>query len=261
MSSSPLRSRLLTLAAVAAVSLTAAACGGNGAISAPGPRVGQRADAPLAPAVTNAPLVDTTGRRFSLGEFSGKIVVLSDVMTLCQETCPLDTANVVAAARAAQKSGLGDKIEFVSLTIDPTRDTLTQLRAYRRLYAPAPADWVVATGGTQAVAALWKSLGVYIEKVPDSGPNPPRNWRTGQPLTYDLTHSDEVFFLDHQDHERFILEGAPHVAKGAPIPATIEKFMDASGRHNITHPSRQAWTEPQELQVLSWLTQHRLSAA
>jgi hypothetical protein len=30
--------------------------------------------------------------------------------------------------------------------------------------------------------------------------------------------------------------------------------MDAEGRQNLTDPVPEAWTEPQALQVLSWLT-------
>jgi protein SCO1/2 len=104
---------------------------------------------------------------------------------------------------------------------------------------------------------LWKQLGVYIERVPDTPPAP-RNWRTGQPLTYDLTHSDEVFFLDRQGHERFLFDGAPHVAPGAPVPAALSKFLDAQGHKNLTQPDSLAWTLPQELDVLSWLTDREI---
>jgi hypothetical protein len=35
--------------------------------------------------------------------------------------------------------------------------------------------------------------------------------------------------------------------------------MDAAGRRNVTHPDRLAWTLPQELDVLSWLLNKRIS--
>jgi protein SCO1/2 len=205
--------------------------------------------------VRDTTLVTSTGRRLDLAQLAGKVVVISDMMTLCQETCPLDTANVVAAARDAQRAGLDGKIVFLSVTIDPARDTLARLTAYRRLYAPAPADWLTATGAPASLTGFWKQLGVDIQTVPDTPPSP-KDWLTGKPLTYDLTHSDEVFFLDRHGHERFLLEGAPHVAPGAPLPATLRRFMDASGRANLTHPDSQAWTLPQELEVLAWLTRH-----
>jgi len=200
----------------------------------------------------NTTLVSSTGARFDLQQLAGKVVVISDMMTLCQETCPLDTANVVAAARAVQHAGLSSHVAFLSITIDPGRDTVARLAAYRKLYGATPADWQVATGAPAALAAFWKTLGVYIQKVPDTPPAP-RDWLTGKPLTYDLTHSDEVFFLDGHGHERFLLEGAPHLGAGAPLPATLRNFLDATGRANLTHPDANDWTLPQELQVLSWL--------
>jgi len=250
------------LAGVVAVlaATTLAGCGSARAdVPAPGPMVGTRLAASLPASVLHVPLVSTAGRTVRLADFTGKVVVVSDVMTLCQETCPLDTANVVAAARDVEKAGLGDKVEFVSITVDPGRDTPARLAAYRQLYAPAPADWLTLTGDPATLAALWHVLGVYIQKVPDTPPAP-TDWLTGQPLTYDITHSDELFFLGPQQKEQFLLDGAPQIAAGAPIPETIRKFMDAQGRANVAHPDPEAWTLPQELQVISWLIDHRISS-
>ena len=250
-----------SLFSCAAAVLVVAGCAGHAGsgVDAPGASVGQRVDAVLPAAVSAPVLIGSTGRRFDLASLAGKVVVVSDMMTLCQETCPLDTANVVAAARAAARAGLGDRVEFLSITIDPRRDTPQRLAAYRALYAPAPDDWIVATATGGQLTALWKALGVYIERVPDEPPAP-RDWLTGESLTYDLTHSDEVFFIDEHGRERFVLDGAPHVAPGAPLPATLKKFLDDSGRKNLTQPDAQAWTLPQELQVLSWLIGRRIPA-
>jgi cytochrome oxidase Cu insertion factor (SCO1/SenC/PrrC family) len=251
--------RALATAAVVAAAL--AGCGGgSGAPPEPGASIGQPADATLPAAVMAAPLVSSTGARFDVASLAGKVVVISDIMTLCQETCPLDTADVVAAAQAVQHAGLASKVAFLSITIDPQRDTVARLAAYRRLYGPAPGDWQVVTGAPATLAAFWQRLGVYIQRVPDTAPAP-RDWLTGRPLTYDLTHSDEVFFLDPHGHERFLLEGAPHLAAGAPLPATLRHFLDATGRANLIHPDAAAWTLPQELQVLSWLVGRRITAA
>jgi protein SCO1/2 len=253
---------IVALMAFFAVLLTG--CSGPGgagaAPGAPGPSVGQQLKTALPAPVRRLPLTTSTGERVDLAQYTGTVVVISDMMTLCQETCPLDTANIVAAARAVQRAGLADRVTFLSITIDPTRDTVSRLAAFRRLYRPAPSDWQLATGTPATLTALWRALGVFIKKVPDTAPAP-KDWLTGKPLSYDLTHSDEVFFIDGHGRERFLLEGAPHVAPGAPIPAKLRHFLDAKGRANVTHPDPQAWTLPQELQVLSWLTGLRVSGA
>jgi protein SCO1 len=253
------RTRTIRAALAGTVAMVAlAGCGGGPAGEpAPGPMVGTRLDAALPASVLQVPLVTSTGRTVRLSDFAGKVLVISDVMTLCQETCPLDTANVVAAARQVEAAGLGDKVEFLSITVDPERDTPVRLAAYRRLYGHAPPDWVTLTGDPASLALFWHVLGVYIQRVPDTPPGP-KDWLTGKPLTYDITHSDELFFVGAQQRERFLLDGAPHVAAGAPIPKSIRAFMDAQGRANIAHPDPQAWTLPQELQVISWLTDHHI---
>lgn len=121
------------------------------------------------------------------------------------------------------------------------------------MYGQAPGDWLTLTGARAILTLFWDVLGVYIQKVPDTPPAP-KDWLTGKPLTYDITHSDELFFLVPQQKERFILDGAPHVAPDAPIPPAIRTFLDAHGRNNIAHPDPEAWTLAQELQVISWLT-------
>ena len=257
------RRGLPVLAGLLVMAGALAGCGGSAkaqSVPAPGPNVGQRIQATLPTSLMHAPLVSSSGRTVHLADFAGKVVVISDVMTLCQSTCPLDTANLVAAARAVEKAGLGGKVEFVSITIDPARDTTARLAAYRKLYTPAPKDWLTLTGDPATLARLWQVLGVYIQKVPDTPPLP-TDWLTGKPLTYDLTHSDELFFLGPQGGERFMLEGPPQVAKGAPVPATILHFMNKQGHDNLAHPDPQEWTLSQELQVISWLTDHRIPAS
>lgn len=248
---------LTTLVVGLLVGLSGCASSNTGP-KAPGADVGQQVNAPLAAAVTDAPLLESNGKQITLASLSGKIIVLSDMMTLCQESCPLDTANVVAAARDVDRAGLTSKVVFMSVSIDPARDDLRHLAAYSKAYAPAPSNWVVAGGSSVALSHLWTTLGVYIQQTKDQPPLP-KDWVTGRPLTYDLTHSDEVFFIDGQGHERFVLEGTPHVAADAPIPSVIKKFLDAEGRKNISDPDPMAWTLPQELQVLSWLTGHTIT--
>jgi protein SCO1/2 len=214
-------------------------------------------DIALPPNIVNLPLLDPSGRAEPLSAFKGKVIVVSDVMTLCQETCPLDTANLVQAARAVEKAGLGDQVEFLSVTIDPQRDTPAQLAAYRQLFAPPPADWATLTGAPDNLAALWKNFGVWSQKVPESNP-PAKNWRTGETLTYDLDHSDDVFFIDQNLHEQTLLDGPAHVVQGTQLPSALQSYLSDTGHQNLEHPSADAWTTQQVLQIVSGLVHHSI---
>ncbi|GAA2017329.1 hypothetical protein GCM10009740_00960 [Terrabacter terrae] len=124
-----------------------------------------------------------------------------------------------------------------------------QLAAYKKLFTPPPANWKTLTGSPTVINQLWPYLGVWRQKVPGGAGAAPKNWRTGQPLTYDISHSDEVFFIDAHSHERFLLEGPPAAPKGS-IPATIYRFMSDTGHKNATSPPTTAWTEAQAKRVL-----------
>lgn len=208
--------------------------------------------APLNARITAAPLTDELGQAVKLSSFRGKILVISDMMTLCQETCPLDTAAIVAAARATERAGLGEKVQFISLTVDPGRDTSARLAAYRKLFPKPPKDWALITGDSTAVHSVLRALGVYSKATAEDKPAGV-DWMTGKKLTYDVEHSDEVFFADAKQQERFLLEGPPHIVAGNPIPPKIKTFMNADGLKNLNHPEATDWTVNQALGVVSWL--------
>ena len=249
------RLRALVLAALAVVLLA-----GCGSVPRPAAGIGTylKGPKPLPSAIAGLHLVDSSGHARSLAQLRGKVVVVQDTMTLCQETCPMDTAALVKTAREVDAAGLTSKVEFVTVTVDPHRDTPAQLAAYRELYAGTKQDlpnWVLLTGKPKVVDTLWKFLGVYRKRVPQDDP-PPKNWRTGKTLTYDIEHSDEAFFFDTRLRERFILEGMPTAGKGS-IPARIRKFLSKEGRDNL-HKAGD-WTTGQALDVIGWLADKRIS--
>lgn len=217
-------------------------------------RIGTPLNSAVPQSIRDLSFTSSSGARVRLADLTGRVVVLSDVMTLCQETCPIDTATVVQTARAEAHPTSGRSPVFVSLTVDPARDTTTQLRAYRNLFSNPPTDWQAWTGSAKNVNALWDYFGVWRQRVAD-GPGPaPHNWRTGAALTYDVQHSDEVFFLDAAGHERFVLEGAPYARAGS-VPKALLAFMDADGKKNLAAPAPTAWTEAQAEAVLRSLRQ------
>lgn len=247
---------------VALVALLAAVVGcGHASAQPPAPSnsIGTRIDRALPSGILGLPLEDAAGRHTSLARYAGKVLVVDDAMTLCQETCPLDTANLVGTARRVDRAGLTDRVEFVSITVDPKRDTVPQLAAYRKLFAPPPANWTTLTGRPSVVNRLWDYLGVYRKRVGEDRP-PAHNWRTGKTLHYDIQHSDDVFFLNGRGQLRFLIDAPGDVRPGTPLPQAMRKFLNDDGRHNLAHPSAGSWTVPQALQVVSWLTGRELGS-
>ncbi len=216
-----------------------------------GPTYGTSLDTAVPQTVLDAPLVDEDGHATTLGAWRGKTIVLSDVMTLCQETCPLVTASMVAAARQVDATPLGKDVEFVSLTIDPGRDDLRHLRAYRRQFG-ALGNWTVLTGSRDVVDGLWTRLGVW-RKQTHLHPPYPTDWLTGRPLTTDIAHTDELIFVTGDQRFRYEMEGPGNVTPGR-IPGRIYRFMDALGHRNARAPETGAWTPDQVTGVLDWMS-------
>jgi len=252
----PKRSRQrLTIAGVAVVVVLFAIAivvgqSSSTAPKAPPSALGTALDNALPSDIAHLPLVDETGKATDLASFRGKIVVLTDFMTLCQEVCPITTAQLNQVDKAVTKAGLADKVQFVEITVDPDRDTPDQLHAYRA-FAELPANFSLLTGTPENLAILWKYLGVGYDKQPQDDP-PGINWRTGQPLTYDIQHTDVLMYLDAAGHERFDIVGMPN-GTGAQLTSGEQGFLNDEGQENLTDTEDAAWTQAQALQVVSWL--------
>ena len=200
--------------------------------------------------VLDAPLTDSRGHPTTLGDFRGKVVVLSDVMTLCQESCPIITASMVAAARELDASPRGDRVEFVSVTIDPTRDDVRHLRAYQRQFGAVP-TWTLLTGSRRVVDQLWDTLGVWRRRTHLERPYP-HDWVSGVPLTTDIAHTDELIFVDGDQNFRYEMDGYGNVPASS-IPGRIYGFMDRLGHRNVSAADPGSWTPAQVVDVVDWL--------
>lgn len=256
------RFRRVVVGALLALALMVpvAGCGADSSI-APAPiakptGVGTPMNAALPSRILNLPFTDSAGRTVRLSDLSGKTIVISDMMTLCQEACPIDTTALLQTEREVAAADPKAPVVYLSITVDPVRDTPAQLAAYRKQFAPpgALSQWRLLTGKPADVHALWRYLGVYWEKTPQD--DVVHNWRTGRLLTYDIAHSDEVFVVDGHGRERFILDGIPSLGGDPSIPAKISAFMNKEGRHNARETS--GWTAADAVDVLSWVLDKRL---
>jgi cytochrome oxidase Cu insertion factor (SCO1/SenC/PrrC family) len=239
-----------TLLAVLALT---SACGVRGDATEPAagaPTVGTTLDAQVPASVLDAPLVDGHGRATSLGAFKGKVIVLSDVMTLCQESCPIITASMVSAARDLDRTRAGRRVEFVSLTIDPTRDDGRHLRAYQQQFPRLP-NWTVLTGNPRVVEQVWHTLGVW-RHVTRLKPPLSRDWVTGAPVTTDIAHTDELIFINGSQRFRYEMEGYGNVSP-SDIPRRIYHFMDALGHRNVSSPDPGSWSPANVDRILRWV--------
>ena len=79
-------------------------------------------------------LSDFSGKKRTLADFAGKVVVMYFGYTQCPDICPA-SMQVVAQAM----TDLGDKakdVQFLFVTVDPQRDTPEILKAYETFSLP-----------------------------------------------------------------------------------------------------------------------------
>jgi protein SCO1 len=209
--------------------------------------VGVTQDRAVTPAILDIPLVDERGQITSLGAFRGKVLVVADFLTSCQEECPITTGAFLQMRADVAHAGVGARVVFAEISVDPERDTPARLAAYAKLTG---IDLHLLTGTPANLAALWHYFGIYYQKVPEADP-PGIDWETGKPYTYDIDHSDGFFIIDATGHERFLTAGMADLH--GRLPSSLAKLLDDDGRHDLAHPSGGSWTVTQGLVALSWV--------
>jgi protein SCO1/2 len=119
------------------------------------PRIGP------APAFT---LTAQDERRVSLADLRGKVVVLTFIYTTCVDTCPLLTAKL-AGLQGRLGADFGARVFFVSVTVDPDRDTPAVLKTYGSAHGARFDGWAFLTGTTAEIREVAKQYGVFAKKT------------------------------------------------------------------------------------------------
>jgi len=104
-------------------------------------------------------LVDQDGRPVSLASLRGKVLLLDFVYTHCPGPCPILTSRHVSVQRALPPE-LTEKVHFVSISLDPERDTPEAFRRYAEARGADLATWSFLGGAPDAVADVDARYGV-----------------------------------------------------------------------------------------------------
>lgn len=107
-------------------------------------------------------------RRLSLQDLRGKVVVLTFIYTTCTDTCPLLTAKM-ASLQPRLGPDFGRRVFFVSVTVDPGRDTPGVLKGYGTAHGAKFDGWAFVTGPPAEIREMAKRYGVYFKKTARGG--------------------------------------------------------------------------------------------
>ena len=100
--------------------------------------------------VPDTQLVDETGRSVNLASMKGSVTVYNFIFTSCTGTCPIMTNNMRALTPKVDRDAA---VRFVSISVDPARDTPPVLAEYARRVRNDP-RWTFLTGDRQTIVDL-----------------------------------------------------------------------------------------------------------
>jgi len=108
-----------------------------------------RGNLPVYGTIPEFEFTERSGEPFGLDDMKGKINVVDFFFSNCHGPCPVMSGNMLELYRLYEHT---DRIQFISISVDPARDTLPRLREYadelgvtdnRWLFLYAPIEDVV----------------------------------------------------------------------------------------------------------------------
>lgn len=174
---------LITLAALSLVAPVLAHQPGHGSHGAPsGSTASPKADTTAQPAsdatrtslshdeaarqyFTDRKLIDQNGRalRFYTDVLRNKVILINFIFTECQDTCPIQSQKLAEVQKLLQGQ-MGKDLGFVSISVDPQRDTPAVLKDYSRRFE-AGEGWLFLTGNKDDVSGVIQKLGQLTPSV------------------------------------------------------------------------------------------------
>ena len=175
------------------------------------PNVGQGSgtydDFGIAPAFM---LTDQLERPVRSDMFRGKIVVANFIYTSCTDICPLISTQMQSLQqRLREENLLGNQVQLLSFSVDPSRDTPAVLQAYAERHQADPHAWRFLTGPEETVKPLIVDgfhLGVQA-LPPATTTHGAHSDSAASGEEYEVMHSGRFVLIDQQGHIRMYYDG------------------------------------------------------
>lgn len=151
-------------------------------------------------------LTDAGGKRRTLAEFRGKLVVVFFGFAQCPDICPTTLADL---AQVRKRLGAdGDRLQVIFITVDPERDSPQVLAGY----VPAfDASFIGLTGSAEEIAAAAREFKVFFQKV------------AGKTETsYTIDHTAGAYVFDREGRVRLFVR---HGTAAEAITADLQRLL------------------------------------
>jgi protein SCO1 len=114
----------------------------------------------------NITLINQNGESYNFGD-DKKIKLVEFIYTHCPDICPTTTQKMVELKDDLEKRNVfGKEIEFVTITIDPYRDTPELLQKYMNAFEIQNSDnWIFLTGDQENIKSDQKKIREVAESL------------------------------------------------------------------------------------------------
>lgn len=136
-------------------------------------------------------LTDHTGKRRTLEDFRGKLVMVFFGYTSCPDACPLALAEMAEAVRRLGPDGA--RVQGLFITVDPVRDTADVLSKYVPAFHPS---FLGLRGTPEETARTTKEWKVYYRANEPEGADAKH---------YLVDHTSAIFVVDARGAPRLYI--------------------------------------------------------
>lgn len=167
---------------------------------------------PVIRPVPDFALTTNAGVPLRLSDLKGKVLIVGFIFTTCNGSCPATTHRMAQVQEELKRRKLSTdgRMQLVSISLDPGRDTPEVLRGYMRLYDVDPSNWTFLTGAPEAVAKVIADWGMWVRPAAN-----------GQ-----LDHPSRVFLVDRRGRIREIYN--LNFLKPAWVAEDVQSLLDES---------------------------------
>lgn len=157
---------------------------------------------------TDFSLTDHTGKRRTLEDFRGKVVVMFFGYTHCPDVCPTTLAELRGVMDGLGKNA--DRVQVLFVTVDPQRDTQDLLAKYVPAFDPRFIG--LRPANDQELQKVAKDFKVFYSKVPGSTPD-----------NYTMDHTAGSYMFDPKGNLRLFIK---HGQGPAPIVHDVKLLLE-----------------------------------
>jgi protein SCO1/2 len=144
-------------------------------------------------AAPNFTLINQDGKKISLQDFRGKVIVLNFIFTHCASGCLVSTAKL----KDVQDAFKNKPFQLVSVTFDPEHDTPAVLKEYAKRFKADLSNWTFLTGTPEEIEPVLFDYKIEVNWAGKKG-------ATGEVVSVSIVdHGMKSYVIDGTGTKRF----------------------------------------------------------